>query len=216
MGYRQESSMWSSSIYSSDSVEKRATPIYLNVYDVTPLNSYLYWLGLGVFHSGIEVHGVEYAFGAHEYPSSGIFEVEPQNCPGFMFRRTITLGTTDKGPEQVRELIEQLSLDYTGDSYHLIAKNCNHFTNDVCMKLTKKSAPGWVNRLAYIGAFCSCLLPESLQLSSVKNAGEYRVYGENGDDDFQGVHQIVDDDQEQQLLKAPNGILQSKRVDDAL
>nr|CAB3450559.1 unnamed protein product [Digitaria exilis] len=31
-----------------------ATPVLLNVYDLTPANDYLYWLGFGVFHSGIE------------------------------------------------------------------------------------------------------------------------------------------------------------------
>lgn len=28
--------------------------LYLNVYDLTPVNNYLYWVGLGIFHSGIE------------------------------------------------------------------------------------------------------------------------------------------------------------------
>ncbi|KAJ0564859.1 putative PPPDE peptidase domain-containing protein [Helianthus annuus] len=28
--------------------------MYLNVYDLTPVNNYMYWFGLGVFHSGIE------------------------------------------------------------------------------------------------------------------------------------------------------------------
>ena len=30
------------------------TLVYLNVYDLTPVNGYVYWAGLGVFHSGIE------------------------------------------------------------------------------------------------------------------------------------------------------------------
>jgi hypothetical protein len=30
------------------------TPVYLNVYDLTPVNGYFYWAGLGIFHSGIE------------------------------------------------------------------------------------------------------------------------------------------------------------------
>lgn len=30
------------------------TPVYLNVYDLTPMNGYAYWAGFGIFHSGIE------------------------------------------------------------------------------------------------------------------------------------------------------------------
>ena len=31
-----------------------SVPVYLNVYDLTPINGYAYWLGLGVYHSGVE------------------------------------------------------------------------------------------------------------------------------------------------------------------
>lgn len=30
------------------------TPVFLNVYDVTPANGYARWLGLGVYHSGVQ------------------------------------------------------------------------------------------------------------------------------------------------------------------
>ena len=29
-------------------------PVYLNVYDLTPMNGYMYWAGLGIYHSGVE------------------------------------------------------------------------------------------------------------------------------------------------------------------
>ena len=29
-------------------------PVHLNVYDLTPINGYAYWLGLGVYHSGVQ------------------------------------------------------------------------------------------------------------------------------------------------------------------
>lgn len=29
-------------------------PVYLNVYDLTPINGYMYWAGLGIFHTGVE------------------------------------------------------------------------------------------------------------------------------------------------------------------
>lgn len=52
---------------------------------------------------------------------------------------------------EVRAHMEKLADDYTGNSYHLITKNCNHFCHDVCVTLTGKSIPRWVNRLARIG-----------------------------------------------------------------
>ncbi|XP_008795626.1 deSI-like protein At4g17486 [Phoenix dactylifera] len=144
-------------------------PVYLNVYDLTPMNGYVYWAGLGIYHTGVEVYGVEYAFGAHDYPTSGVFEVEPRQCPGFRFRKSIFMGTTCLDPMQVREFMELHSVNYHGDTYHLIVKNCNHFCKDVCYKLTGNKIPKWVNRLARIGALCNCLLPGALKISAVRH-----------------------------------------------
>lgn len=152
------------------------TPVFLNVYDLTPMNGYVYWAGLGIFHSGVEVHGVEYAFGAHDYPTSGVFEVEPRQCPGFKFRKSIFIGTTSLDPIQVREFMERQSTRYNGDTYHLIVKNCNHFCKDICYKLTGKSIPKWVNRLAKIGSICNCILPEALKISAVQHDPNCQPY----------------------------------------
>ncbi|XP_010325511.1 deSI-like protein At4g17486 isoform X4 [Solanum lycopersicum] len=155
--------------------EKNRSLLYLNVYDLTPVNNYLYWAGLGVFHSGIEVHGLEYGYGAHEYPSSGIFEVEPRSCPGFTFRRSVLLGSTDMSRSEVRSYMEHISGKYHGDSYHLIAKNCNHFADEVCSHLTGKPIPGWVNRLARVGSFCNCILPESIQVTRIRHLPDHQA-----------------------------------------
>ncbi|KAJ0754788.1 putative PPPDE peptidase domain-containing protein [Helianthus annuus] len=181
------------------------SPVYLNVYDLTPMNDYAYWAGVGIFHSGVQVHGVEYAFGAHDYPSSGVFEVEPRQCPGFKFRRSILIGTTCLDPVQVREFMELHAASYHGDTYHLIVKNCNHFCNDICYRLTGKRIPGWVNRLAKlgniscigltisngnrsiyltvglymyvcIGSIFSCVLPEALRVSAVQHDPSFIPY----------------------------------------
>ncbi|WOL19391.1 deSI-like protein [Canna indica] len=155
-------------------------PVYLNVYDLTPINGYAYWLGLGVYHSGIQVHGVEYAYGAHEHPSTGIFEGEPRQCPGFVFRKAILIGRTDLGPREVRELMEEMAVKYTGDTYNLISKNCNHFCDDASLRLTGKPIPKWVNRLAKIGFLCKCVLP--MQVAAVRKRGaEERKCGVDGE-----------------------------------
>lgn len=151
-----------------------AVPVYLNVYDLTPINGYAYWLGLGVYHSGVQVHGVEYAFGAHDHSTTGVFEVEPKQCPGFTFRKSISIGRTDLGAKEVRALIEKLSKEYLGNTYHLISKNCNHFCNDLCIRLTAKPIPSWVNRLARLGLLCKCVLPAALDETKV-----HHIRGEN-------------------------------------
>ncbi|KAJ7956646.1 DeSI-like protein [Quillaja saponaria] len=185
--------------------------VLLNVYDLTPINNYLYWFGFGIFHSGIEVHGKEYGFGAHDFPASGVFEVEPRSCPGFIYRCSISLGQIDLPPSEFRTFIENVASEYHGDTYHLISKNCNHFTDDMSSRLTGKHIPGWVNRLASLGALCSCLLPESLQVTTVKHLPEYHEYSE--DDVTESVSTTtprgsteLDDDQEKRLLSPHAGI----------
>ncbi|XP_044486500.1 deSI-like protein At4g17486 [Mangifera indica] len=149
--------------------DRGSVPVSLNVYDLTPFNGYAYWLGLGVYHSGVQVHGVEYAFGAHEYPTTGIFEAEPKQCDGFTFRKTILIGKTDMGLSEVRAVMEELADDYKGNAYNLITKNCNHFCNDACTRLTGNPIPRWVNRLARIGFFCNCILPATLNSTKIRN-----------------------------------------------
>ncbi|KAH0940926.1 hypothetical protein HID58_000563 [Brassica napus] len=149
-----------------------SVPVYLNVYDLTPMNVYGYWLGIGIYHSGLEVHGVEYGYGAHEHSSTGIFKVEPKKCPGFTFRKSILVGETEMKAKEIGSFMEELSDEYQGSKYHLITRNCNHFCNDVCLKLTQKSIPSWVNRLARLGFLCNCVLPASLNEMKVKQVGK--------------------------------------------
>ncbi|KAL0329510.1 UNVERIFIED_CONTAM: DeSI-like protein [Sesamum radiatum] len=115
---------------------------------------------------GVNVHGLEYGFGAHDYPTSGVFEVEPRSCPGFIFRRSILLGSTDMSRSEFRSFMEHLSNKYHGDTYHLISKNCNHFTDEVCQRLTGKPIPGWVNRLARVLSVIVCCQKVSRQHQS--------------------------------------------------
>ncbi|XP_010518715.1 PREDICTED: deSI-like protein At4g17486 isoform X1 [Tarenaya hassleriana] len=209
---------------SSSSSEEREdsggiTPVYLNVYDLTPVNNYLYWFGLGIFHSGIEAHGLEYGFGAHEYASSGVFEVEPRSCPGFIFRRSVLLGTTSMSRSELRSFMEIFSRKYHGDTYHLIAKNCNHFTEEVCLQLTGKPIPGWINRMARVGSFCNCLLPESIQITAVRHLPE-RLEFSDEEDGSESVGSSVTDETEGEgsdhhLISAPDSdiaFLQEKAV----
>ncbi|MBA0847517.1 hypothetical protein Goshw_019110 [Gossypium schwendimanii] len=203
------------------------TDVILNVYDLTPLNNYSYWVGFGIFHSGIEVHGKEYGFGAHDFPVSGVFEVEPKSCPGFIYRSSILLGRINMPYSEFREFIENVASEYHGDTYHLISKNCNHFTDDMAQRLIGRHIPGWVNRMARLElsvtlddinallflksccSLCSCLLPESLQVTKVKELPEYHEI-EDGTESLStatpGDSTEIDDmDQEKHLLSPKDG-----------
>eukprot|EP00252_Welwitschia_mirabilis_P026159 TRINITY_DN8446_c0_g2_i1.p1 TRINITY_DN8446_c0_g2~~TRINITY_DN8446_c0_g2_i1.p1 ORF type:complete len:216 (+),score=33.91 TRINITY_DN8446_c0_g2_i1:449-1096(+) len=189
---------------SSDS-ENRQTQVFLNVYDLTPLNNYFYWFGFGIYHSGIEAHGVEYAFGAHDFESSGVFEVEPKSCPGFVFRRSVLLGKTDLSPSEFRQFMEHMALNYYGNTYHLIAKNCNHFTDEISRRATGKPIPGWVNRLARIGSLCNCLLPESIQYTAVCQTPRYEVYSDDESESNSSGEHVVSEGEQDRLLFSSNG-----------
>lgn len=64
------------------------------------------------------------------------------------------IGETSLGAQEVQEVVQQLGSEYKGTSYHLLERNCNHFSNELCMKLTGNPAPSWVSCcLAHV---CRC------------------------------------------------------------
>ncbi|KAH0851785.1 LOW QUALITY PROTEIN: hypothetical protein HID58_094467, partial [Brassica napus] len=117
-----------------------------NVYDLTPINGYAYWLGLGVYHSGVEVHGVEYGFGAHEHSTTGIFEVNRSSVQGSHS------GKNRFDPEKVRAFMEKLSEEYSGKQLTIsLQRTVITFATTF---LTRRSIPS---------LFCNCVLPAELK-----------------------------------------------------
>eukprot|EP00293_Proteomonas_sulcata_P010542 CAMPEP_0184298358 /NCGR_PEP_ID=MMETSP1049-20130417/9194_1 /TAXON_ID=77928 /ORGANISM="Proteomonas sulcata, Strain CCMP704" /LENGTH=151 /DNA_ID=CAMNT_0026608475 /DNA_START=39 /DNA_END=494 /DNA_ORIENTATION=+ len=72
------------------------------------------------------------------------------------------MGETDKSSNDVRSELSALGDYFQGNSYHIVLKNCNHFSDALCQRLTGNKIPGWVNRLANLGSLVSCCLPKNL------------------------------------------------------
>ena len=50
-------------------------------------------LGTGIYHVGVEVNGIEYAFGANDTAGmSGVFTCTPKESPGYEYRETLDFG----------------------------------------------------------------------------------------------------------------------------
>jgi len=156
------------------------TAVLLNVYDMYWLNDFTSSLGLGVYHSGIEIHHREFAFGGHPFPFTGIFEMIPRDLmelgEGFRFKETIALGDTELSEREVDDVIENLGEKYQGPAYHLVRNNCNHFTAELAKVLCGKDIPKWINRLATIGSrfplLCACIPKEWLSPEPMPSLSE--------------------------------------------
>ncbi|EUB58368.1 PPPDE peptidase domain-containing protein [Echinococcus granulosus] len=131
-----------------------SSPVTVNVYDMSWLNEYIGNIGLGVYHTGVEVYEREYCYGGHQFGSSGIFEMTPRDTeslgPNYSFKTSIVVGFTDFTYRDVCTIISNMERDFRGAHYHLLRKNCNHFSSAFVEILCGATLPKWINRLAVV------------------------------------------------------------------
>ena len=138
-------------------------PVVLNIYDLSPLNRYLKWAGLGAFHSGVEVAGREYAFCGHPHAFSGVVVMRPKRVPRAVLKESVLLGRTTLSPREVHARVVKLGEEWPGNKYTLTGRNCNHFAEALSTVLLGRNVfPHYVNRMAHITNRVQCLLPAEL------------------------------------------------------
>ena len=178
-----------------------AASVHVHVYDLnTDLNDYGIYVGVGIFHTGCEVYGREYAFGYHDEDNeTGVFDLEPRAAPApAVFRETIEIGETKYSVEECARVIGRLKRAFPGPSYDLLKRNCNTFTEALVEALCPEGGkvPGYVNRLAHIGRFANdyapCFVPASIRGAITTVPGKL-TNGEVGDGEDAGDEDAGED-----------------------
>lgn len=131
-------------------------------------------LGLGAYHTSIDVRGFRYQYGANggivrcSSPQGGGESAESLRFvpPNGAYRESIILGQTWSEQGEINATIQRMRDDkFRADNYHLANRNCNHFSETFAMALILgddlledsnasqklEKFPAWVNRLARTG-----------------------------------------------------------------
>ena len=130
--------------------------------------------GVGIYHSGVEIYGKEFAFGGNScMKQTGVYELRPRNHNAFEFKTSITIGDLDPKDfpaalngkisyqRDIWPIINEVSDKYRAYKYNMLMMNCNHFSDEIIHRLFKgkRRLPGWINRAAYIGSWFHCVVP---------------------------------------------------------
>ena len=145
-------------------MSRREYDVKLNVYDLVPrANRWLGAIGVGAYHSGVEVNGQEYFFAQ----GGGICQCAPRSCTQVgAFKEDIPIGDHVGTAGSIRDIIAGMRASWGADSYDLVRKNCNNFASELCRQLCGRGIPSWVNRAASFGRV---LLPTRV---SAANGGD--------------------------------------------
>jgi hypothetical protein len=60
----------------------------------------------------------------------------------YTYRERIVLGETECGIAAVNRILRELSREWPGHSYDLLSRNCNHFCDVLCERLSVPKLPG--------------------------------------------------------------------------
>eukprot|EP00930_Biecheleria_cincta_P095649 TRINITY_DN87596_c0_g1_i1.p1 TRINITY_DN87596_c0_g1~~TRINITY_DN87596_c0_g1_i1.p1 ORF type:complete len:713 (-),score=133.20 TRINITY_DN87596_c0_g1_i1:1030-3168(-) len=141
---------------------KKDFQVRLNVYDVSQHPS-VQWLNSifanpyspikfgGVFHLGVEIDNKEWSFG-HKATGTGVFWTPPKANFQHHFRETVELDSSKLSSKEIATLIQEMSNEWEGRTYHVLNRNCCHFADELCQRLGAGPAPEWTHRLAGIGS----------------------------------------------------------------
>ena len=134
---------------------RRPEPVYLNIYNVTTINSCLEILGFGLYHTSVGMYDLEFSYGGHEEEDTGIVVVDKGNSAGLTLRESILVGVTHYSADEVDDIVDTFGEFWHGKDYDPFAKNCNNFTEQLISHICdhdKFYVPSYVNRFCKLGS----------------------------------------------------------------
>jgi hypothetical protein len=121
-------------------------------------------MGMGAYHTSLEVDGFHYTFAAN----AAIIRTSSRNAgvpSGASFKETIDLGMCNlRNRGEIATVIKKMEAFFKPNAYHLVHRNCNHFSETFATAIIKNTElsqtncqrlstyPVWINRLANTGS----------------------------------------------------------------
>jgi hypothetical protein len=125
---------------------KELLPVKLNIYKFSN-NPILSIFNISLYHTAIEFADTEFAFG-NNCEEEGIYYLNPKSYNSY-FIESITLGNCDR--RTFFKALEKLKVYFKGNTYNILFKNCNHFTNSLSRLLFEKELPKKYTKLLSLG-----------------------------------------------------------------
>lgn len=142
----------------------RTIAIYLNIYDLHDSNAFIAPLGLGLYHTGVEIEHKEYYF----TPTGIHHSNQPRHEAFGQFKEQQLLGQYPGSLQEIKNVLHRLGKTrFRPGDYDPVACNCNHFSEAIAEELLGERLPVWINRLAHWG---QAVLPKSVAKSMMGTA----------------------------------------------
>jgi hypothetical protein len=156
----------------------------------------LWTVGASLLHSGVVINNKEYAYGGHDKRGmTGVYWTKPKTePPGGTWKCEVLQGFTVSPQAEIDAIIKEASEAFQGTSYNLLNKNCNHFTQYLCEKLTGRPGPGWLNRAASIGVALPCVVPKEWIAPPDFDSADGELLGEDEQDSHERSRMLSDTD----------------------
>lgn len=118
-------------------------------------------IGMGIYHTGIEINGSEYAYGGNSLlDATGVYEIAPTKHDAFSYKEALHMGRIES-KEAVWKALSLTMKKYKANEYDMLMFNCNHFSDEfLSLLLPSIRLPPHLNRAANIGSKFHCLIPK--------------------------------------------------------